>query len=522
MTPHEVVERASGAGPLPPSLLVRGLSKSFGPTRALADVDLRVDAGTVHALLGENGSGKSTLIKTLSGYHHPDPGGSVEVGGQPLQAGVASSAYDLGCRFVHQDLGLVDTCSVADNVALTAGFPTRCGAVRRKALRRRTEEALQRLGLALDPDTLVGGLAAAERTGVAVARALADADRTSVRLLVLDEPTATLPDTEVKQLLAVVRAVAASGVGVLYVTHHLDEVFEVADDVSVLRDGRKVVTTKARALTRRELVEHLVGGELEEVSAASGSLPTAHAAPVLRVQDLSAGPLVTANFTVRPGEVVGVAGLTGSGRETLLPAIFGAIPRSSGRVQIDDVILAPGRPDRAIAAGLTLLPADRVRLGGVMSMSARENLTLPALRALWRAPRLRRRLEVAQARTWFERLDVRPRGAVDAPLGSFSGGNQQKVLFGKWLRCAPRVLLLDEPTQGVDIGAKAEIHRQILSAVETGAAAVVSSSDYDELVALCRRVMVLRDGRFVAELSNGALTVAEVAREALGSEDRAA
>jgi ribose transport system ATP-binding protein len=522
LTTSSQKRRAGDAGPALPSLHVRALSKTFAATRALDGVDLTVAAGSVHALLGENGSGKSTLIKILSGYHQPDAGGHVRISGAPLQFGSPASSAALGGRFVHQDLGLIDTCTVADNVWLTSGFPTWAGSVRERELRRRTTGALARVGLDLDPGAVVGELPAAARTGVAVARALADSDRATVRLLVLDEPTATLPAHEVEQLLTIVRAVAGGGVGVLYVTHHIDEVFQIADEVSVLRDGRKVITAPARDIDRRELVSHLVGREFDEIAgiAASGDEP---AGPVLlKVRSLQAGPLRGVSLEVRAGDVIGIVGITGSGRESLLPAIFGAVPRESGEVLVGDTPLAAHRPDLAIAAGVAFLPADRVRRGGIMSLPARENLVLPRLRDLWRHLRLDRSAENAQARTWFDRLDVRPAGAVGAPLASFSGGNQQKVLFGKWLRCQPRVLLLDEPTQGVDIGAKAQIHQQILGAAGAGAAVVVSSSDYEELVAICQRVLILRGGRVVAELSRGQLSVDGIAHAVLGAEDEAA
>jgi ribose transport system ATP-binding protein len=228
------------------------------------------------------------------------------------------------------------------------------------------------------------------------------------------------------------------------------------------------------------------------------------------------------SLEVRAGDVIGIVGITGSGRESLLPAIFGAVPRESGAVLAGDTPVAAHRPDLAIAAGVAFLPADRVRHGGIMSLPARENLVLPRLRDLWRHLRLDRSAENAQARTWFDRLDVRPAGAVGAPLASFSGGNQQKVLFGKWLRCQPRVLLLDEPTQGVDIGAKAQIHQQILGAADAGAGVVVSSSDYEELVALCQRVLILRGGRVAAELPRGQLSVDGIAHAVLGAEEEVA
>ncbi|WP_261574222.1 sugar ABC transporter ATP-binding protein [Frankia gtarii] len=497
-------------------LEVRGLTKTFVATPALQAFDLTIAPGEVHALLGENGSGKSTFIKILSGYHTPDPGGEVFVGGSPLPFGAPDSSYDLGCRFVHQDLGLVESLSVADNLSLTTGFPTRWGTVRGRELRRRVAAALEIVGLDIDPHQPVSALSPAMKTGVAVARALREDDGRAAGLLVLDEPTATLPVEEVRHLLEIVRTISARGIGVVYVTHHLDEVFELADRVSVLRDGQKVVTTSVRDIDHTTLVHHLIGRGLDEAHAASTALPVGEDV-VLAVADLAAGPLRDIDLRVRAGEVVGIAGLTGSGRDTLLPAIFGAVARSRGTVRVGAGARPVAGPRDSIAAGLVYLPADRKLHGGVMSLTARENLTLPRLGDFWRAPLLRRRAESSQARDWFARLDVRPADAAERPLFSLSGGNQQKVLVAKWLRCSPTALLLDEPTQGVDIGAKAEIHRQLLAAVAAGAGAVVSSADIDEVVALSHRVLVLRAGRVVAELVGDEISVATITRESLGS-----
>ncbi|ADP81390.1 ABC transporter related protein [Pseudofrankia inefficax] len=500
-----------------PVLEVSDLRMTFGPTVALDGVALTVERGQVHALLGENGSGKSTLIKILAGYHRPDPGGRVLVAGRPLPFGNPTVADSHGCRFVHQDLGLVDSLSVVENLFLTSGFPSRWGTIRWPRLLRAAREDLARVGLDLDPRRPVAGLSPAVRTGLAVARALRPG-AAEVALLVLDEPTATLPDDEVRQLLDIVRAVAAAGTGVLYVTHHLDEVFDVADVATVLRDGRVVATTPVPDLTRGRLVNQLLGSELDEAHASSQALPAPRARAVLKVRDVAAGPLRSLSVQVRAGELVGIAGLTGSGRESVLAAVFGMLRAERGEVMVNDVSLRPGDPRRAIDAGVAYLPANRKTHGGIMNLTGAANLTLPDLGPLWRPPLLRLGEERTVARTWFAKLDVRPAAAVHLPLAALSGGNQQKVLLAKWLRCRPRVLLLDEPTQGVDIGAKAQIHQQIVAAADGGAAVVVSSADVDELVALCHRVVVLRGGHAVAELSGEALSVPAVNRAALAAE----
>ena len=499
------------------ALVARGLSKAFGGVPALNSVDLTIGSGEVHALLGENGSGKSTFIKVLSGFHRPDAG-EVTIDGRPVTLGSAESAYASGCRFVHQDLGLVETESVLDNLYLNAGFPSRWGTVLGGAARTRAREELAVVGLeGLDLRAPVAALSPAVKTGVAVTRALLRDDSVEARLLVLDEPTATLPDDEVRQLLDIVHRVAGAGVGVLYVTHRLDEVFEVADTVTVLRAGHRVATEPIAALDRRRLINLLVGSELDETHAVSEALHSEHGETVLAVRALDAGPVRGLDLDVRPGDLIGIAGITGSGRETVLGALFGATPRDGGTIEVDGRPVPSMRPNAAMACGLAYLPSDRKVHGGLMELSARENLTLADLSPFWKRFRLSRTAEVAEAGVWFERLGVRPSGGHDRALSTFSGGNQQKVLFGKWLRRRPKVFLLDEPTQGVDVGAKAELHRQLLSAAEAGAAVVVSSSDVDELAALCHRVLVLRDGRVVADLTGPNVSVGSITRECLGT-----
>lgn len=499
------------------ALVARGLSKSFGGVPALSSVDLTIDSGEIHALVGENGSGKSTLIKILSGFHRPGSG-DVAIDGTPVALGSADEAYARGCRFVHQDLGLVETASVLDNLYLNAGFPCRFGTIRPNASRDRARMELAAVGLGdLDPRTPVATLSPAVKTGIAVTRALLRDDNVEPKLLVLDEPTATLPDNEVRQLLDIVRRVARTGVGVLYVTHRLDEVFELADKVTVLRDGRRAATEKVSDLDRRRLINLLVGSEFDDIHAASESLHSERGPAVLRVRSLRAGPLRGVDLDARAGDVIGIAGITGSGRETILGSLFGATPREGGTVEVEGELVPAMHPPAAMRRGLAYLPPDRKVHGGLMELSARENLTLSDLAPFWKGLRLRRSAEIVEAKHWFEHLAVRPSGGYDKALSTFSGGNQQKVLFGKWLRRNPKVFLLDEPTQGVDVGAKAELHRQLLAAADAGSAVIVSSSDVDELAALCHRVLVLRDGEVVADMTGSDVSVLTITRECLGT-----
>jgi ribose transport system ATP-binding protein len=489
-------------------LHVEGLSKSFARTRALSGLNLTVNRGEVHVLLGHNGSGKSTLIKILSGYHAADPGARIRICGGELTAMSPGMAYRLGGRFVHQDLGLIPNLSVLDNLAIGTGFPTRLGTIRRRASRERAREELGRVGLAIDPLLAVSELSASERTGVAVARALRADPSHPAGLLVLDEPTATLPVNEVESLLETVRQIAAEGVGVLYVTHHLGEVFRIADQVTVLRDGIVAGTGPAGAFDHAALVRLLTGDEYLPVSEpAAIASQDVEQQPLLDIRQLRSGPIRDVSLSVRRGEIVGIAGLSGSGREALLSTVFGARRPEHGEILLHGEPLPPGRPDRSIARGVAYLAADRKQGGGVMGLSARENISLPNLRPFWSGFRLSKKSERRHTDEWFGRLSIRPVSAIDEPLGTFSGGNQQKILFAKWLARGPAVFLLDEPTQGVDVGAKADLHRELLAIAGQGAAVVISSSDLEELADLSDRVVIMTDGAIVAELDGADATV---------------
>jgi ribose transport system ATP-binding protein len=502
---------------MPPVLEISHLSKSFPGTRALSGVDLTIDSGQIHALVGQNGSGKSTLIKILAGFHAPEEGSVVRVDGGDVQLGHATAARSAGFRFVHQDLALVDTMSVVENLAMGRGFQTGwAGRIRWRAERLRATEMLDSLGFEIDVRRPVGELSAAARTGVAIARALWEWEG-HARLLVLDEPTATLPKAEVETLFESIRRVRDRGVGVLYVSHRLDEVFSIADRVTVLRDGKRVGTHRPAELDEQKLIALMLG---EAVTRAVGTSSANGGETVLRVRDLYGTVLDGIDFDVRAGEVVGFAGLTGSGREELLPMLFGASART-GTVRVGDRVVPAERPQAAIRSGLALVPADRLRQGAVFELPVSSNLTLTGMRSV-RGPggAIRRRAERGETREWMSRLDVRPPDP-DRPLATLSGGNQQKVVIAKWLRLAPKVLLLDELTQGVDVGAKATIHALIRGAAEAGAAVVLASSDDEEICDLCDRVYILREGRIGAELSQGEMTIDEIGRRQLTLDDAA-
>ncbi len=480
-------------------LRIEHLSKTFPGQAALVDVGLDLGAGEVHALVGQNGSGKSTLIKILAGYHQPDPGdGRAWVNGEPLALGDGHAAAAAGIRFVHQDLGLVGSISSVENIALTAGYRT--GRGRRIKWRdevRRTKEALAGLGLTdIDVKAPIDSLPPSQRTSVAIARALVGWEQGAC-LLVLDEPTATLPGDDVQRLFGVIHRLKERGVSILYVSHHLDEVFELADRVTVLRDAHLVATVPVRDLDHNGLVELIVG---HSVDAGSASEATVGAEARLSVRGLRGGTVHGVDLDVAAGEIVGLAGITGSGREHVLALIAGQIPRDDGEVLLDGTAIANYQPRQARDSGVAFVPAERALRGTVGTMNVRENLSITDLERHVVRGRLRRRSEVGETKEWIDRLAIKT-ASTETAIGSLSGGNQQKVMFGKALRLSPKLLLLDEPTQGIDIGAKDQIHRLVDDAAASGMATMVASTDTDELVRLCHRVLVMANGRITAQLA---------------------
>lgn len=475
------------------ALRIEHLSKTFPGQVALDDVSLDVAAGEVHALVGQNGSGKSTLIKILAGYHQPDPGPArAWVEGAPLTLGDGPHATEAGIRFVHQDLGLVGMLNATENIALTAGYETGFGGrIHWRDEVKRTRESLDILGLGhLDIDAPVDVLPPSHRTAIAIARALVGWED-GASLLILDEPTATLPGDDVERLFEVIHRLKERGVSILYVSHHLDEVFELADRVTVLRDGRKVATVPVTDLDHMGLVQLIVGHRVETTLATEA---TVGRAPVLSVRGLRGGNVIDVDLDVAPGEIVGFAGITGSGREHVLGLLAGQLPRVGGDVVLDGTPIDNYRPGQSIHAGIAFVPAERGLRGTIGSMNVRENLSLCDVGRYFVAGRLRRRAEVDETLEWIRRLSIKTAG-TEVPIGALSGGNQQKVMFGKALRLAPKLLLLDEPTQGIDIGAKEQIHRLIEEAAAQHVATLVASTDTDELVRLCHRVVVITDGR---------------------------
>ena len=503
------------------ALAVEHLSKTFGSTRALDDVSMAIGPGRIHGLVGGNGSGKSTLIKILAGVHRGDPGGVVRIGDAavPCDHTTPAHARAAGLRFVHQDPGVFPALTVAENLAIGGahGFPTAGGRVRWKALHRRAAAALERFEIAARPTDLLGSLRRAEQTMVVIARALEDERETPNRLvLVLDEPTASLPEHEVELLLEAIRRCAGDGQTILYVSHRLEEIVALVDELTVLRDGRVVESRGADGLTTDHLVQAIVGRPLER--AFGTPQPRADARVRLAVRGLAGGPLRDVSFSVGRGEIVGVAGLLASGRTELLQMLFGARARDAGEVLLDGAVSAPPSPAEAMRAGIAFVPEDRAREAAFPDLSVAANLSVARIGAFRRGPRLDMRAERRDADAAIARFGVRtPRAA--APFSQLSGGNQQKVVLARWLARAPSVLLLDEPTQGVDVGARAELYALIRAATATGMATLLVSSDFEELAHVADRVLVLRDGRIAAAVERHALSAHHLT-DLLYQEDR--
>jgi len=486
------------------TLNLRAVSKTFGGQRALDGVDVDLAYGEVRALVGQNGSGKSTLIKLLAGYHRPDPGCVAEIDGRPFDLGNATAARAAGLRFVHQDLALILSMSVLDNMMLGRDYPRRRGGrIAWRAARREVSRQLEALHVDVDPLVAVGALSMAERTLVAIGRALADTAGKERLFIVLDEPTAALPKDEVGRLLAAIGDLRRQGHGVLLVSHHLDEVLDVADTVTVLRDGRIEASVPRREVDHDRLTELIVGRPVVQPSLAERAAAVARGSgrPALSVEGLSGGRLATLDLDVHPGEIVGVAGITGSGRESLAPLITGGLPRN-GVVLVDGQPVAPGRPRAALAAGIAAIPGERARYGLFQNLNVRHNLTISRLGRHRRWSRIEVRPERAEVEEWIERLGIVTPGP-EAPITSLSGGNQQKVLVGRALRMEPTALVLDDPTQGIDIGARAQIHDVIERCAADGMAVLLISTDSSELARLADRVVILADGRAGATLLRG-------------------
>jgi len=493
-------------------LRIQRLSKTFPGTRALSGAHLTARHGRVLALLGHNGSGKSTLIKILAGFHRPDPGSQAWVDGQPLQLGSSHDAKRHGLRFVHQDLGLVDELNAVDNVGLTIGYArSSLGRVAQRDQVRRTTELLGPLGIELDVLAPLRDASAVTRTCVAIARAMWDW-KLGPRVLVLDEPTASLPSREVSRLFSVLREIRSGGHTVIYVSHRLDEIFDIADDVLVLRNGRVVGSGLVAEHSRQELASLIAGGDLPVGTANENTAANVRAdKPVLSVRGLSGRSLRGVNFNLYRGEILGVAGLVGSGRDELPYVLAGAKAASAGTLYLDDTtVAAPRTIDDALRLGIALLPAERDREGIVANFTVAENLTLGVLPSFrGRGHAFRPRLERNAARQWLREMDI-PEERADHVITTLSGGNKQRVLLARLLYTNPSILLMAEPTAGVDVRARSVLYSLLRAKADAGLSVVLSSSDVEDIVTICDRVILMRAGRIVDELAKECITATAI------------
>ncbi|MER6529494.1 sugar ABC transporter ATP-binding protein [Streptomyces sp. NPDC001508] len=481
--------------PEPPLLSMSGITKSFPGVRALDGVDLDVQAGEVHCLLGQNGAGKSTLIKVLAGAHQPDSG-TIDWRGEAVTLRSPIAAMRLGIATIYQELDLVEHLSVAENVHL-GHEPTAAGfVVRHKAARASAARLLKRLGHPeIDPAQLVGELSAAQQQIVSMARALSH----DVRLIVMDEPSAALDPDEVDNLFRIVAALTADGVAVVYISHRLEEIRRIGDRVTVLKDGRAVAGgLPAKTTPTRDVVALMTGRNVEYVFPERPAAAPA-GAPVLEVRGLSrAGEFAPLDLTVRAGEIVGLAGLVGSGRSEVLETVYGARKPSTGQVLVDGSPLRPGSVRSAVRAGLGLAPEERKAQALLMQESVTRNVSVSTLSRFSRGGWLDRRAELGAARAATRELSLRPDNP-SVPVRTLSGGNQQKAVLARWLLRGCRVLLLDEPTRGVDVGARAELYAVVRRLADEGLAVLLVSSEVPEVLGLADRVLVLREGHVVHE-----------------------
>ncbi len=500
---------AEGAGPAAPSplLVARGITKTYGGVTALAGADLVVRSGEVHALLGENGAGKSTLIKIIAGAVEPDSG-TLEWKGEPVRFPTRRESRDAGIAVIFQHGHLVPELTVAENLSL--GIERRrLGFVDRAAVKAHARRALDRIGVRLDMDARVRNLRVAERQLVEIAAALAQ----DAQLVIMDEPTASLGPREVDELFAVIEQLEAAGTAVLYISHRLEEIQRVADRVTVLRDGSTVAGYDARDVTQEQLISSMVGRAV----VAGAPPPVDESAPIA----LEASHIATdaglrdVSLTVRRGEVLGVYGLLGSGRTELLRALCGADRLREGSVAVEGRVLRLRSPADAKRAGIGFVAEDRARQGVLPTLTVRANLTVAVLRTVTRWGFLLRRREQSLADGAIERLGVVARSSSQ-PIDSLSGGNQQKVVVGRWLLSDLRVLLLDDPTVGVDVAAKAEIHELVRRAAGAGCAVVLATSETSELLSLSSRVALLYRRRLVGELAGPDLSEQRVLELAVG------
>jgi rhamnose transport system ATP-binding protein len=502
----------SEAASAPPALVLEHAAKSFGAVQALIDGSVTLRGGEVHALLGENGAGKSTLVKILAGVYQPDSG-TLTVNGREVTLHGPAAAQAAGIAVIYQEPTLFPDLTVAENMFI-GRQPLRNGRrIDRRAMQDEAAATFKRLGVPLDPARIARGLSIADQQVVEIGKALS----LDARVIVMDEPTAALSAAEVDRLFEVIRTLKAQDAAVLFISHRLEEVFAICQTVTVMRDGRHVLSSDLTGLTANDLVRAMVGRELAErppetVGAAPGE-------PMLTVDRLTReGVFTDISFTVRSGEIVALAGLVGAGRSEVARAVFGIDRYDAGQVTVRGRRLKKASPTSAMAAGIGFVPEDRRQQGLVMDMSVQQNVALASLDTLRKGGLIRASAERAMAADWAARLAIKY-GRLTDPVSMLSGGNQQKVVLAKWLGRKPAVLIVDEPTRGIDVGTKAEVHHLLTELARSGVAVLMISSELPEVLGVAERVLVMREGRLVAEFSHAEASEESIMAAAMGQHE---
>jgi ABC-type sugar transport system ATPase subunit len=494
-------------------LEMKGIGKSFPGVKALEGVNLTIRQGQVHALLGENGAGKSTLIKILSGAYSRDEG-EIFLNGEQVDIRNPGDAERLGISTIYQEFNLASHMTVAENIFL-GHLPTKAGRVDWTRVRSRSRELLDSLEVNLGVDTLTGSLSVAQQQMVEIAKAL----NRNTRLLVMDEPSAVLGEKDIDNLFAVVRRLQAAGIGIIYISHRLKEIFEIADEVSVLKDGRYVGTRRVSEVNMDDLVKLMIGRDLEDVYPKRNSAP---GEVVLEVSHLAQAHLVKdVSFSLRAGEIVGFAGITGSGRTEVARVLFGADKPTAGEMKLLGKPYRPKSPRDAIDQGMALVTEDRKRLGLLLKLQVYFNVTVAGLDRLSRFGMLQLRQERSLVAKWIENLRIKTPSA-DFMVANMSGGNQQKVVLARWLSLGIKVFILDEPTRGIDVGSKSEIYQIMADLADLGVAIIMISSELPEVLGMSDRILVMRDGKVAADLSRDEASEELVMHYAVGRLDEVA
>jgi len=495
-----------------PALDLQHAAKSFGAVHALIDGSVTLRAGEVHALVGENGAGKSTLVKILAGVHQPDSG-TLTVNGRQVTLHGPAAARAAGIAVIYQEPTLFPDLTVAENMFI-GRQPLRPGRrIDRRAMQEEAAATFTRLGVPLDPARIARGLSIADQQVVEIAKALS----LEAKVIVMDEPTAALSAAEVDRLFEVIRTLTSQQAAILFISHRLEEVFAICQTVTVMRDGKHVMTSDLAGLTANDLVRAMVGRELaERPPEAAGAEP---GEPVLTVDRLTREGVFTGiSLTVRSGEIVALAGLVGSGRSEVARAVFGIDRYDAGNITINGQKLKKASPTAAMAAGIGFVPEDRRQQGLVMDMSVQQNVALASLGNLERGGLIRAKAERAMASDWAARLKIKY-GRLTDPVAMLSGGNQQKVVLAKWLGRKPRLLIVDEPTRGIDVGTKAEVHRLLTDLARDGVAVLMISSELPEVLGVADRILVMREGRLAAEFSHADATEEALMSAAMGQHE---